>query len=89
MERVPFQLEMPDLFLHLGSDDFVIDSFPGEPLLEECLVLARSPRHGGGLIEKATVSVLTCRARVCEVTLEAFAIGDFLSEPGFELILTL
>ncbi len=72
MKRVTFQPEMSDLFLHLDSDAFVIDSFSGEPLLEECLVLARSPRHSRGLIEKAPLSVLTCRARVREITLDDF-----------------
>ena len=52
MKRVTFQLEMSDLFLHPGSDAFVIDSFSGKPLLEECLVLARSLQHSRGLIEK-------------------------------------
>ena len=89
MKRLTFQPEMSYLFLQLGSDAFLIDSFSGKPLLEECLVLARLPQHSRGLIEKAPLSLLTCRSRVREVTLDAFSVGDFLSEPDFELTLAL
>jgi hypothetical protein len=85
VKRVTFELEMPDLFLHLGSDAFLIEPLSGKPLLEKRLVLARLLEHSGDVIDEAPLSILALRARAREIVLEGFPVGDFLSEADFDL----